>query len=529
MVFFLGAICKESKLYVLPNDASKNNTFICPDCGKDVIVKKGNIIRHHFAHKRSNTPCNFYNSPNESQIHKDAKLLLQRKLSIDHKIKIFRTCFQCNTDELIDEIEKNPTDNIRIELEHKFTFNDHNRFADVAYLILNKTNDKELYCFGYIFEIFFKHRTNENNRPEPWYEINALNLINQFQNTSLTENNFTLKCQRTDHLCTKCKENTKQKTSFEEHQRQIMVEKHLQKLKYQISNSCNNQISNACNDQNKNNDDGYYSADDADIMRQMRRDKQMATHKKFLKMKLDCEQNDVNYEEGNHILSIINPITKTKIRWSPNKAFIGGKWHKYIKFNDILCWYKYPHIYSLINIILEDNEKTNSIKNTTLISDFSKSKNTNNTINDNESKKNINISNVTDDNINKKNTSLIDDNKNNKNISLIDDNTDNKKSHDDQNNNLLEHALTEKIKIKRKNILSSYLKNHYGKINKHDETIIKLMYEKFFMLRENEQKIELDNNCHIEISNDGYGYKCFHAINDHFIFPLSIKRLAGMK
>ena len=52
------------------NNANKEDPYIRSGCKKDVIFKKGNIRCPHFAHKSSNNPCEYYNTQNESQIHK---------------------------------------------------------------------------------------------------------------------------------------------------------------------------------------------------------------------------------------------------------------------------------------------------------------------------------------------------------------------------------------------------------------------------------------------------------------------------
>jgi len=83
----LGAINKKTGEYVYPKIANKNDEYYCPDCNKDLIICKGNIRVHHFRHKvDSINPCNHYSNPTESQIHKDAKLLLKSILEKNLKI-----------------------------------------------------------------------------------------------------------------------------------------------------------------------------------------------------------------------------------------------------------------------------------------------------------------------------------------------------------------------------------------------------------------------------------------------------------
>ena len=166
---FMGAINKTTGRYENPRIATKNNKYSCPDCKRDVILKKGDIKAHHFSHKASENPCRNYNNPGESQIHKDAKLLLKSLLENKKNLCFKRNCICCNMDDLIDTINEY-SDTVKIINEYRFNFNDSNKSADVAYL----END----TLKYIFEICYRHKTLTENRPEPWYEINAEELQN---------------------------------------------------------------------------------------------------------------------------------------------------------------------------------------------------------------------------------------------------------------------------------------------------------------------------------------------------------------
>ena len=73
----LGAINKKTNKYTHPLQANKYDEFKCIDCGNDVIIRQGKIRVHHFAHCKEDSKCDFYNKPNETQIHKNAKLLLK--------------------------------------------------------------------------------------------------------------------------------------------------------------------------------------------------------------------------------------------------------------------------------------------------------------------------------------------------------------------------------------------------------------------------------------------------------------------
>ena len=89
-ILSLGAINKLTGEYVYPKIANKKDEYICPECNKDLILCQGEIRVHHFRHKVDNVnPCHHYSSPTETQIHKDAKILLknllERKIPISKK------------------------------------------------------------------------------------------------------------------------------------------------------------------------------------------------------------------------------------------------------------------------------------------------------------------------------------------------------------------------------------------------------------------------------------------------------------
>lgn len=186
----LGAINKKTGKYVYPQIANKNNAYICPDCSKDLIFCHGKIKVPYFRHSVDSTnPCNYYDKPNESQIHKDAKLLMKRLLDDKTKISFIRKCDSCDNEECFEIREM--TNASKIEVEYDFDYNG-KKIADVAYL----DNGKILY----IFEICNTHKTAPEKRPEPWFEIDALTLINM-ANDDVNSDTLKVHCIRNE----KCK------------------------------------------------------------------------------------------------------------------------------------------------------------------------------------------------------------------------------------------------------------------------------------------------------------------------------------
>lgn len=140
MKFPLGALLNGK--YILPKNAEKNIKYTCPQCNKIAILKKGNIRIPHFAHKvDTNSGCNYYNHPGESDIHKLAKHTLADALEKRIVKEIVWECGKCKT------VSDGPGFSVDIE------------YKDVAVL-----NSGEV---RYIFEVLNTHRTTTNCRPEP--------------------------------------------------------------------------------------------------------------------------------------------------------------------------------------------------------------------------------------------------------------------------------------------------------------------------------------------------------------------------
>ena len=179
--FLLGAIKKSTGEYVYPRIANKLDAYLCPDCSKDIIICQGNIRRNYFRHKMDTfSACHRYNHPTDTQIHTDAKSLLKLLFVKDVRISFLRTCHTCS--QAREFIIPSLTDSSTVELEYRFCYNGL-KIADVAILDGGK--------ISYIFEIYHKHNTKREDRPEPWFEIDASSLLeiaNDLQNTELKIN-----------------------------------------------------------------------------------------------------------------------------------------------------------------------------------------------------------------------------------------------------------------------------------------------------------------------------------------------------
>ena len=197
-----GALNKETGEYVDASLANKNNKYKCPECGRDLILCKGSKIKAYFRHKASTNPCTYYSkSPGESQIHKDAKLKL-KELIKRKEITFKRKCCKCykNDDFTINSFDETTEE---IVIEHNFQHNDTNKFADVARISKTDLSIIE------IFEVCHTHKTNEDDRPGIWYEINAKEILENFENDN---QNIILNCLRNTE-CKKCSYMTKLRKS----------------------------------------------------------------------------------------------------------------------------------------------------------------------------------------------------------------------------------------------------------------------------------------------------------------------------
>jgi hypothetical protein len=221
--FSMGAINKETLKYEYPKIASKENKYKCPSCDKDVIFRKGKIKQSHYAHKKSDNPCYYYDRPSESQIHKDAKMLMKMLLDNKTNMAFYRKCYNyCEDPDYIFEITPDTyNDSTTAIIEYKFQYNNSNRSADVA--LVENNNIK------YIFEICYKNKTKEENRPEPWVEIDAETFINNI-NSNETNSEILIECKR-EHKCGVCEENE----NYERKQYYNMLEKMRMKEKEQTN------------------------------------------------------------------------------------------------------------------------------------------------------------------------------------------------------------------------------------------------------------------------------------------------------
>tara|TARA_B100001094_G_scaffold89146_1_gene85192 strand:- start:185 stop:1279 length:1095 start_codon:yes stop_codon:yes gene_type:complete len=185
-----GAINKLTNNYIFADIANKEDqlNYICPDCKKPLILCKGEIKKPYFRHKIDKKhPCRYYHSPSESQIHIEAKHRLKGILE-NEKVELERYCSYCKTYETYEIPSVEETS--EIILEYSFKHNDSQKYADIAFI-----DDNEIMC---IFEICNTNKTSKENRPEPWFELKAHDIL-----TISTQSTKSFKCIR-DKKCEEC-------------------------------------------------------------------------------------------------------------------------------------------------------------------------------------------------------------------------------------------------------------------------------------------------------------------------------------
>lgn len=203
----LGAINIITKQYTSPNKADKTAKYQCTDCEQRVILRKGTIRKAHFAHYSPTNTCSYYEHPNESQLHKDAKYKLQEKLNAKFPISISNNCPECDIHPAVfDRLDIEYSEGDIAVVEYRDPNNKY--VADVALLNNGKLR--------YIFEVKHTHATTTTVRPEPWFEFTAddileqEDLINKPDDINYLGEVYVLYCVRTtsNRFCPNCRVKT---------------------------------------------------------------------------------------------------------------------------------------------------------------------------------------------------------------------------------------------------------------------------------------------------------------------------------
>jgi hypothetical protein len=173
----LGALNIDNK-YVLPNDASKNEKYKCPDCPENVFLKAGSIKKNHFSHY-PNSNCNFYkkNNNNNSTIHTHCQYLLKKIFESSFKFIIKSSCVSC-------KFKKNKeilTKDCKMCIEYEYIYKDSKKKIDCAIIKNNEPIE--------FIEVYNTHRTKDEDRPF-FIEISVENILEYDINENFEEYYF---------------------------------------------------------------------------------------------------------------------------------------------------------------------------------------------------------------------------------------------------------------------------------------------------------------------------------------------------
>jgi len=160
----------------------KHEDYRCPECRREVILRRGDINVAHFSHKASQDPCRQYNGNGgggEGSRHRNAKLMLKNILETPRHFTIIQACNMCKNPNY-HTIPTNAKPQLEVRVE--------GGVADV-YL---KVGDREI-----IFEVFNTHATYR--RKGEWYELTCGEIEEEYSPTG----KITMHCCR-EWRCSDC-------------------------------------------------------------------------------------------------------------------------------------------------------------------------------------------------------------------------------------------------------------------------------------------------------------------------------------
>ena len=185
-----GALCSLTGKYTLPTEANKKGTYQCIGCKDKVFVRQGERNRHHFCHYPT-SQCTYYAHSSESEIHKNAKMRIKSLFDQKCDISFLRSCISCESKEQSDIFPLSDTLHVELEYRFKMTGTEVGYVADVACI-----EDERPIC---MIEIYHTHKTSKERRVEPWFEVNAIDVLH----TKINNNKIELQCIRKEE-CDEC-------------------------------------------------------------------------------------------------------------------------------------------------------------------------------------------------------------------------------------------------------------------------------------------------------------------------------------
>lgn len=172
----------DDKLVLVRDCMTGQKGITCLDCRKDLVVKKGNIKQHHFAHAKGSL-CSAYSGytgkGGETMEHYRAKAKIAERFNNAVKLQIMRRlCIGCSKNEMITDLAVYKQNGYFACVEFPYIdMKGNTRKADVA-VVDNSGN-----CH-FIVEIKQTHATPESNREGcSWVELCASSVNNNTDDT----------------------------------------------------------------------------------------------------------------------------------------------------------------------------------------------------------------------------------------------------------------------------------------------------------------------------------------------------------
>lgn len=175
MMIVSGALLNDT--YYLPEEASGKNTYKCPKCFKNVVLKTSIFKKSKFIHI-GETSCDYYNKPREIDVAKNIFIKALRNKKVK---EILWQCRKCNGI------------NYRIGEPSVIDYEDGDVITfgmDSEIIITNNGTLK------YTFVVTYVHNP-KLFKPEPWFEIKVQDIIEERKHLS------NIVCSRT-RFCKKC-------------------------------------------------------------------------------------------------------------------------------------------------------------------------------------------------------------------------------------------------------------------------------------------------------------------------------------
>lgn len=159
---FQPAYNSKGNLVLASASTPRDDIYCCVCCDSEMILRKGEVLRPHFAHKTL-SECSA-----ESAMHKAGKQLLGQFLISQRELRIIKTCRRscCRQEEIL-QVD----DTVFVWEEKAFSYRGKRIIPDLSIVDENGT---------LLVALEILHTHAQKGRPEPWYEFRATEVVELF-------------------------------------------------------------------------------------------------------------------------------------------------------------------------------------------------------------------------------------------------------------------------------------------------------------------------------------------------------------